>query len=164
MKRLGIGALALSATAFVGILVREDYRGDAYVPTKGDVPTVGFGTTSRPDGAPVQMGDTTTPVDAVKRAARDVTRFEGAVKRCVKVPLHQYEYDAYVSMTYNIGEAAFCGSTMVKRLNAGDYAGACEAVLMWKRVAAQDCSVPGNRICWGLWLDRQRTRAQCLGE
>ncbi len=162
-QRTVISTLALSASALIGIAVNEGYKDAAYVPTKGDVPTIGFGTTTRPDGSPVRMGDVTNPVEALQRKQRDLVRFEGAVKSCVSVPLYQYEYDAYVDFSYNIGTAAFCGSTVVKRLNAGDYTGACDAILMWKRVAQQDCSVPGNRICWGLWQRRQATHKQCLG-
>lgn len=161
--RAGIASLVLSAAALIGIAVHEGYKDAAYVPTKGDVPTIGFGTTTRPDGTPVRMGDTTHPVEALQRKARDLVRFEGAVKQCVTAPLYQHEYDAYVDMAYNIGTTAFCGSTMVKRLNAGDYQGACDAILMWKRVAQQDCSVPGNRICWGLWQRRLATHKRCVG-
>ena len=64
-------------------------------------------------------------------------------------------------MAYNIGTAGFCGSTIVKRLNAENYAGACDAILMWNRVARQDCSVPGNKICWGLWERRLAAHSKC---
>lgn len=159
--RAGVAALVFSASALIGLALREGYTDHAIIPTKGDVPTLGFGTTTRPDGSPVQMGDKTNPVDALQRKQRDLTKFEGALKNCVKVPLTQAEYDAYVDFSYNIGSSAFCGSTVVKRLNAQDYQGACNAVLMWNRVAKQDCSVPGNKICWGLWVDRQRTHKNC---
>ncbi|MDZ4282829.1 MAG: lysozyme [Hydrogenophaga sp.] len=161
--RAGIAGLMFSAAALIGLALSESYTDKAIIPTKGDVPTLGFGTTTRPDGSPVRMGDTTTPVDALQRKARDLQKFEGAIKQCVTVPLYQHEYDAYVDMAYNIGQGAFCGSTIVKRLNASDYKGACDAILMWKRVAQQDCSVPGNRICWGLWQRRLATHKQCLG-
>lgn len=160
--RAVIGALTLSASALIGLAVSEGYTDRAIIPTKGDVPTIGFGTTTRPDGSPVQMGDRTNPVEALQRKQRDLLKFEGAIKQCVKVPLHQAEFDVYVDMAYNIGTAGFCGSTIVKRLNAGDYAGACDAILMWKRVAAQDCSVPGNRVCWGLWERRKAAHAKCM--
>ena len=159
--RLAVSALALSASALIGLAINEGYTDRAIIPTKGDVPTLGFGTTTRPDGSPVRMGDTTTPVDALQRKARDLVKFEGAVKRCVRVPLHQAEYDVYVDMSYNIGTGGFCGSTIVKRLNGQDYAGACDAILMWNRVARQDCSVPGNKICWGLWERRLAAHSKC---
>jgi lysozyme len=160
--RLAVGALTLSASAFIGLVVHEGYTDNAIVPTKGDVPTLGFGTTTRPDGSPVRMGDRTNPVEALQRAHRDITRFEGALRQCVRVPLYQAEYDVYVDMAYNIGASAFCGSTMVRRLNAQDYRGACDAILMWKRVGAQDCSQPGNRVCWGLWQRRLQSHSKCM--
>lgn len=160
--RVILSALAFSASGLIGLALNESYTDRAIIPTKGDVPTLGFGTTTRPDGSPVRMGDTTNPVDALQRKQRDLLKFEGAVKQCVRVPLHQAEYDEYVDMAYNIGTAGFCGSTIVKRLNAQDYAGACNAILLWNRVAAQDCSVPGNRVCWGLWQRRLKSHAKCM--
>ena len=162
--RIAVAVLSLSAAGFVGILTRESYTEGAVIPTKGDVLTLGFGTTEG-----VKMGDTTTPVKAVQRALTDSQKFEGALKRCVAVPLHQAEYDIYVDLAYNIGVFNFCTggkagqtSTLVKRLNAGDYAGACEAILMWKKAAGFDCSTPGNRQCAGVWTDRLNKHKQCM--
>ena len=155
--RMGIAALVLSAGAFVGILTREGYTEGVVIPTKGDVPTIGFGTTGG-----VKAGDRTTPVKAAQRALLDVRTYEGAVKSCVRAPMTQAEYDVYVDLTYNIGSSAFCNSTIVKRLNGGDYRGACDAILMYRFAAGYDCSTPGNRRCAGLWTDRQRSHAQCV--
>jgi len=160
--RTAIAGLTFSAASLIGLAVSEGYRDTAYIPTKGDVPTLGFGSTTRPDGSPVQLGDRTDPVQALQRKARDIEKFEGALKTCVRVPLYQAEYDGYVDLAYNIGSGAFCGSTIVKRLNAQDYAGACDAILMWRRVGGQDCSQPGNRICWGLWERRLAAHAKCM--
>lgn len=159
--RLAIGALTLSASALIGLAINEGYTDRAIIPTKGDVPTLGFGTTTRPDGSPVQMGDRTNPVEALQRKQRDLVKFEGALKRCVRVPLHQAEYDVYVDHAYNVGTAGFCASTIVKRLNTQDYAGACDAILLWNRVGKQVCSEPGNKICWGLWERRLESHAKC---
>jgi len=160
--RTAIAGLTFSAASLIGLAVSEGYRDTAYIPTKGDVPTLGFGSTTRPDGSPVQLGDRTDPVQALQRKARDIEKFEGALKTCVRVPLYQAEYDVYVDHAYNIGSGSFCSSTIVKRLNAGDYAGACDAILMWRRVGRQDCSEPGNRICWGLWERRLAAHAKCM--
>lgn len=159
--RTKIALLVLSAAGLVGIAVDEGYSAKAYPdPVLGTkVPTIGFGTTGG-----VHMGDTTTPVPALQRKLRDVQSFEGALKRCVQVPLYQYEFDAYVNLAYNIGPMAFCGSTITQRLNHGDYAGACEAILMWRKAGDTDCSAPGNKTCAGLWQRRLRLRKQCLGE
>lgn len=109
------------------------------------------------------MGDTTTPPKALARALTDVRKFEAALKACVTVPLSQGEYDAYISLSYNIGQTAFCNSKLVQRLNAADYTAACAAILDWKYVGRSDCSVPGNKVCSGLWADRLKLHAQCLG-
>jgi lysozyme len=149
--RIVIGALTLSASALVGIAVHEGYRGEAYTPVKGDVPTIGFGTT-----AGVKPGDRIEPVQALVRKLQDVQRFEGALRQCVRVPLHQHEYDAFLSLAYNIGPGAFCGSTLVRRLNAGDYAGACAEILRWDRFRGEPLR--------GLTLRRQAENRQCLGQ
>lgn len=155
--RVSIVALSLSAAGLVSIALREGYTDEAIIPTKGDVPTMGFGSTTG-----VKMGDRITPPRALARAASELdTVYEAAVKRCVKVPLHQAEYDVYVSMAYNIGVAGFCGSTIVKRANALDYAGACNAILMWNKAGGFDCSIPGNKQCAGLWKDRLHDHAKC---
>jgi lysozyme len=161
-QRVAILLLTLSASAFVGILQREGYVERAAPPVVGDVPTNGFGTTTHEDGTPLKFGEATTPVRAVARALADANQYERAVKRCVHVPLYQAEYDLYVNLTYNIGPTGFCDSTIVKRLNARQYADACEAILMWKKFHGFDCSTPGNKVCAGLWTDRLKVHAQCV--
>ena len=115
------------------------------------MPTIGFGST---DG--VKLGDKTNPIAALQRAMRDIAGKETAVKKCVKVPLYQYEYDAYISLAYNIGTGAFCSSTLVKKLNIGDYTGACSEILRWDRVQ--------GRAVKGLTVRRQKEYNQCLGK
>jgi len=153
--RTALAVLALSAAGFIGILSFEGYSTIAVPPVKGDVPTYGFGTTTHDDGTPVKAGEKITPPKAVERALRDVQRFESAMKKCVKVPLHQWEYDAYISLEYNIGERAFCKSTLVKLLNAGDYAGACREILKWDKFKGKPLR--------GLTLRRQAEYKRCIG-
>lgn len=124
--RLAIGACALSASGLVGILGYEGYSDEAYIPVPGDVPTIGFGTTEG-----VKIGDTITPEKAIERAYRDIQKTESAIHQCVNVPLSQGEYDAFSSLAYNIGTSAFCSSTLVKKLNARDYEGACAEIKRW---------------------------------
>lgn len=150
MRRL-IATISLSAAALVGIVASEGYTDRAVIPVPGDVPTIGFGTTEG-----VKMGETTTPPKALARALQDVGRYEGALKLCVKVPLYQHEYDAYVSLAYNIGSRAFCGSTLARKLNQGDYPGACREILRWDRFKGQPLR--------GLTTRREREYRQCTGE
>jgi lysozyme len=149
--RTAIAGLVLSASTLVGIALHEQYRGDAYLPTPNDVPTVGFGTTSG-----VKLGDKITPERALVRLLADAGKFEQAVKRCAPVPMHQHEFDAYVSFTYNVGEGAFCSSTLAKKLNAGDYPGACRELLRWDKQA--------GKTLRGLTIRRQAEYRQCMGE
>ena len=166
--RIAVAALSLSAAAFVGVLTREGYTEGVVIPTKGDVPTIGFGTTEG-----VKHGDRTTPVKAVQRALVDVQKYEGALKRCVRVPMYQEEWDTYVPLSYNIGATNFCTnrktggpSNLVRNLNAGNYAEACAAILEYKYAAGYDCStlVDGkpNKRCYGVWKDRVQAHAKCM--
>jgi lysozyme len=150
VTRLKIAALSLSASALVGIAGWEGYRSTAYIPIPGDVPTIGFGTTGG-----VKMGDTIDPVRALQRKLDDVKKFEGALKQCVKVPLHQHEYDAYLSLAYNIGPTAFCNSTLVRRLNEEKYDLACREILRWDKA--------GGKPVRGLTLRREAEYRQCMG-
>ena len=155
-----VAGLSLSAAALVSIVLHEGYSDQAIIPVPGDVPTIGFGTTGG-----VTLGDTTTPPKALARALTDVQQFEGALKSCVTVPLAQHEYDALVSFSYNVGSGAFCKSTLVKKLNAGDYPGACAELLRWTRFQGKDCAAPEHaRLCGGLAKRRQAEYRQCLGE
>ena len=63
--------------------------------------------------------------------AYDLKKFESAVNNAVTVPLNQNQFDALVSLTYNIGPSAFSKSTLVKKLNAGDIRGAAEQFDVW---------------------------------
>lgn len=150
MNRTQLAGLSLSAAALVGIALHESYTSQAIIPVPGDKPTIGFGST---DG--VKLGDKITPPKALQRALQDIQQYEGAIKRCVKVPLHQWEYDAYTSLTYNIGAGAFCSSTLVRKLNAEDYEGACKEILRWDRFQGKPLA--------GLTKRRQAEFQQCVG-
>ena len=139
-SRLAIAALVLSASGFVGILGYEGFTSEAVIPVPGDVPTYGWGTT---DG--VKMGDTISPDEAIERAYRDITKTETAIHKCVNVPLSQGEYDAFTSLAYNIGTGAFCKSTLVKKLNQRDYAGACQEIRRWVYVKGKKIQGLVNR-------------------
>lgn len=150
-KRIAVAGLMLSAMTLVGVATQEGYKEAAYIPVPGDVPTIGFGSTKG-----VHMGDKTTPVRSLIRLMDEVEgTYANGVKRCVTVPLHQYEFGAYVSLTYNIGVSAFCKSTIVKKLNSGDYAGACAGISDWNKA--------GGKVLKGLVNRRKAERDMCEG-
>lgn len=105
-------------------------------PGKGwDVPTCCYGHTDA--AGPPYYRDTKarkfTMADGKAILARDLEKVRANVETMVKVPLTDHQFGALVSLTYNIGEGAFARSTLLKRLNAGDYAAAGEQFARWNR-------------------------------
>lgn len=68
--------------------------------------------------------------------ASDLKKFEAAVNK-VTVALNQNQFDALVSLTYNIGTGAFASSTLLKKLNAGDYKGAAAQFDVWNKAGGK---------------------------
>ena len=167
--RVAVAALALSATGFIGLVAHEGYTDAAVIPTKGDRPTYGFGSTVREDGKPVQMGDRTTPVRALQTAQAHISRDESRFRASLPgVALTQGEYDVYVDFTYQYGLGNWQGSSMRRHLLAGEYRQACDALLRYRFAAGYDCStvVNGkpNTRCWGVWTRQQERHAKCVAE
>lgn len=158
--RIAIAALSLSASALVGIALKEGYTDKAVQPLPGDKWTNGFGSTTNDKGQALKPGDTTTPPQALAKKLRDVREFEGALKGCVKAELTQGEYDSLVSLAYNVGSDAVCKSTMVRLHNAGKHAEACAQFDRWTFYQGKDCKDPANK-CGGLVKRRAEERAMC---
>lgn len=176
IKRMTIAALTLSAAGFGAWLASE---GDGpvavtadgielllpYVPTKGDVPTIGHGSTRYEDGRPVRLDD---PPITRTRAVELARNLGSDQHKCLArtlpgVKLHQVEYDQYFDFTGQFG----CGNWQKPKsprtwLLQGDYRGACDALLNWRFVAGFDCSTPGNKICRGVWARQLERHAQCM--
>lgn len=131
----------------------EDTKLQAYDDGVG-VWTIGTGTTVYPNGQKVKRGDTCTLAQAKAYFAHDLMRFESSVNDLVKVPLSQNQFDALVSLVYNIGTGAFAGSTLLKKLNAKDYAGAADQFLVWNK--------GGGKVLKGLVRRRADERALFL--
>lgn len=148
-QRQAVAALVISATTLVGIAVHEGYVGQTYLDAVG-VPTIGFGETKG-----VKPGQTTTPTRALVQLLKSADEHAKGMTACITVPLHQHEYDAYLSFTYNVGVGAFCRSTLNKKLNAGDYDGACAELLKWDKA--------GGKVLPGLTKRRQEEFKQCRG-
>jgi len=84
MIRPSVASLYLSAAMLVGIAMEEGYSSKAIIPVSGDVPTIGFGTTTG-----VKKGDEITPERALMRLLADADKFSDGVKKCADVPLYQ---------------------------------------------------------------------------
>ena len=117
--------------------------------------TIGYGQTGRYYGKRVRKGMTTTK--ALAHAwLRDhsIKTDEDAVTQAVKMPLNQNQFDALVSFTYNVGVGALKQSTALRKLNAGDYAGAADALTMWTKF--------NGKVLAGLVRRRKEERALFL--
>jgi lysozyme len=77
------------------------------------------------------MGDVWTQKDCDDCFMEDMRHFEDAVHKLVKVPLKQHQFDALVSFCYNCGEGNLRKSTLLRKVNAGDFAGAAQEFKKW---------------------------------
>lgn len=110
----------------------EGVRLKAYKDTAG-VWTIGWGSTFYANGKMVKRGDTLiNTVCADDLFLLTVNQFVREVNALVQVPLTQNQFDALVSFQYNTGGLA--GSTLLKKLNAGDYQGATDQFPLWNKV------------------------------
>jgi lysozyme len=171
--RKSIAALAFSAVA--ALAVYEGFCKEACIPVPGDVPTIGYGSTRYEDGEPVQMGDTIDERRALDLLNHEVgNQYEKSVRRCIKVPLHQWEYNAYVSLAYNIGGTAFCESSVAAYANQERYAEACARfdAFVCGPATRSTAAKPGQKcysekkpmkVLKGLQNRRASERAMCEG-
>jgi len=181
--RVLIGSLTLSAAGFAGWLGFEgtspvvqvaDETGQIaqewlmpHIPTKGDVPTIGHGSTRYEDGTKVTLLDPPITRQRAVQLARnlmsdDERRFADSLPG---VALYQEEYDLYLDFVGQYGIGNWRKSSMRRHLLAGQYVLACEALLRWRFQAGRDCSLPANwgpRGCKGVWTRQEQRVATCL--
>lgn len=79
--------------------------------------------------------------DAVALLCADLEVAEACIEGSVDVPLTQSQFDALCSFVFNLGCARFQGSTLLRKLNAGDYAGAQGEFQRWSHIGARE--IPG---------------------
>jgi len=162
-------SLALSAAAFGTWQVSEGYSSEAIIPTKGDVPTIGHGSTKYEDGTKVKMGDKITPQRAVQLARnladQDCKKVSDSIPG---VKLYQGEFDVYCDFTGQYGIGNWRSSSMRTHLMAGNYVQACTSLLQYRKAAGYDCStlVNGkpNQRCYGVWTRQKARYDACMGE
>lgn len=174
VSRTLVATLALSAAGLVGIANWERFMPSTYTDSAG-VPTIGYGTTEG-----VTAGQTITPERALVKLLDHVDKDSAAaVRRCVMVPLYQHEFDAYVSLTYNIGAARFCNSAapedppnLIDLINDERYSAACDRILWFNKARNASKWVVNPKTgkrehplepLRGLTLRRQAERLTCIG-
>ena len=143
-------------TSDKGIAMIKQFEGcklTAYQDSVG-VWTIGYGWTKPVDGKPIRAGMTIKQETAERLLKTGLVSYENDVSRLVKVDLTQGQFDALVSFTYNLGARSLSTSTLLRKLNAGDYAGAADEFLRWNKA--------GGKVLNGLTRRREAERALFL--
>ena len=162
-QRIAVTVLSLSAAGFATWQASEGFTPVAVIPTKGDVPTIGHGSTRYEDGQPVRIGDTITPARAEVLARNLNSRAEKQFAASLPgVKLYQDEFDIYMDFVGQYGIGTWLKGSPRRDLLAGNYAQACHDLLKYRYAAGFDCSTPGNKRCAGVWTRQLERHAKCM--
>jgi lysozyme len=112
----------------------EGFRAHTYFDL-ADLATIGYGHKLQPGEL---FPDGITEPLAAKLLANDVRAAELAVERLVRIPLSQPQFDALVDFVFNLGAGRLQRSTLLRMLNAGDYASASGQLLLWDHAADKE--------------------------
>lgn len=172
--RVLVASLVLSAAGFATwvanegvsppVVVAGEERLAPHIPTQGDVPTIGHGSTRYEDGTPVTLTDPPITRQRAELLARHLLS-EDERRIAASLPgvrLHQAEYDVYVDFVGQYGIGNWRKSSMRRYLQAGEYIPACQALLRYRYAAGYDCSTPGNRRCPGVWTRQLERHKKCM--
>lgn len=120
-----------SLEGLIAIISHEGIVRSRYKDSVG-VFTIGVGHTKAAGGLnPELYSGTLTIQEVIDLLRKDIAKYEAAVAKAVKVPLKQHEFDALVSFHFNTG--AIAKASFVKKLNAGDRAGAMKGIMDWRK-------------------------------
>ena len=123
------------STSYKGVELIKRFEGlrlNAYQDSVG-VWTIGYGHTKT-----AKAGQRITDDEAHGLLIQDVIDHESHIKRLVKVPLSQQEFDALSSWVFNLGGGALASSTLLRKLNAGDYVGAANEFPRWNKAGGKE--------------------------
>ena len=121
----------VSPTAINLVKQYEGFRSYAYIDTNG-LPVIGYGQ-SIIRGRKVRMGQYISRAEADAELAKELHRLQGLVASKVKVKLNSNQLAALTSLAYNAGIRVVTKSTLARKLNAGNYAGAANEILRWNK-------------------------------
>lgn len=138
------------------VQIFEGYRSTPYVDDAGFW-TWGYGHKKQPGES---VPHTVSPELAAELLGADLMIAGAAVRRHVTVPLTQAQFDGLVDWTFNLGEGRLATSTMLQRINAGDWDAACDECLRWKFAAGKPLAGLATRRVW----DSEKMRPVVTGE
>lgn len=148
--RKGTAAFVAATLAFIG-----GWEGLSLVAYKDvvGVLTICYGETKN-----VRAGYRMTKAECDTQLLKSVIAHEDGMMKCLRRDVPEGAHLAFLSLTYNVGVGAFCGSTVARRANAGDIKGACEALMAWNKGRINGRLVPIS----GLTNRRTAEREICL--
>ncbi len=166
-QRIAAALLTISAAGFAGWQASEGFTERPVIPTQGDVPTIGHGSTRYEDGTPVKLSDPPITRERAEQLARNLMAKDEQLLRASLpgVKLFQAEYDLYLDFTGQYGIGNWRQSSMRRHLLAGEYRASCDALLKWRFQAGRDCKLPQNwgpKGCRGVWTRQQERHAKCI--
>ncbi|WP_433647466.1 lysozyme [Kosakonia pseudosacchari] len=143
-------------TSEKGVALIKSFEGLSLTAYKDSVGvwTIGYGWTQLVDGKPISAGMIIKQDTAERLLKTGLVSYESDVSKLVKVKLNQGQFDALVSFAYNLGSRSLSTSTLLRKLNAGDYAGAADEFPRWNKA--------GGQVLAGLSRRREAERALFL--
>ncbi|MCW7541873.1 lysozyme [Aquabacterium sp. A7-Y] len=146
LRKVGV---AVAALVVPGVLL---FEGTVY---EGYRDPIGIVTACTGHTETAQLGRRYTPAECEQLLYRDLLKHADDLQ-CIKVPLKDHEKAAFISFSFNVGREKFCGSSLVRKANAGDLIGACAELSRWVWA--------GDRKLQGLVKRRAHERALCEGK
>lgn len=166
-QRIAVGLLTMSAAGFATWKASEEFVSAPMIPTKGDVPTIGYGSTRYEDGRAVKLTD---PPISRKRAEELAKNLNSAsekqfAKSLEGAKLNQAEFDLYMDFVGQFGIGNWRKSSMRRYILQERYADSCRALLAWRQQDGRDCSLEinwGRKGCKGVWTRQLKRHADCM--
>lgn len=149
-----VSAAASAAAIAMALPATKTYEG-LWLTAKVD--TIGTGrpvTACYGETENVRLGQKFTEKECSDLLAVKLRRYDAEIGRCIKVQLPDATRAALVTFAYNVGSAGACRSTTIKKINAGDIRGGCDAMMSWNRAQ--------GRVVKGLTNRRAAERKMCL--
>lgn len=165
-RRRAAKTMGVTAAIVAAWIAYEGFAPKPMIPTKGDVPTIGHGSTVYEDGRKVTMQD--PPITRQRAEELAVNLLEQNYAKCVRAtlgdtPVHPVEFEVAVDFAGQYGCGNWGSSSMLRETKAGHYGAACDAYLKYRYAAGYDCSTPGNRRCPGVWTRQLERHDKCVG-
>ena len=115
-------------------------------------------------GKELKLGQTFTEDECVKQLGEDIIKHDKELSKYVKVPWQSdYQHAAILSFCYNIGTSACGNSTLMRKLNQGNYRASCEELVKWVYVNSKDCRLKENN-CAGIVIRRTDEYKWCVND